>query len=457
MEIKILKSGEPYKSRKGNIIYDLTGKEIASVDRLPKILVSSIVKELRAGEEISSERIKGYFLKAAEIFKNGRPDGLDFEEYISKVHRASGIPYTSLQQNIKEVVEDFKDIPDYILTQIPKGAQLANQKEDEKNWDQCIIWIKKAEILSVISAGNNPLTHHGWLECLAAGYRVVVKPSVSEPFTAYRIVNSLYEAGLPKSYLAYLPGEHDLVDEIIDCSDFTIVYGGEQMVQQYGSNPKVIMRGPGRAKLFWDRDYLYLDEVKTKQAIIDSIVSGGGMKCVNTSGILYTEDHRESMKELCEELLAMNSKGLFDERGCLPIFPREKAFAFASYVKAFAEENQAELLTGSREIYEEIGEGLCIMRPSVLKIQQMNQNILNFEMGFPIVWIYEMKEESEISLLKHSLVLRLMTHDVQIKKKFCLDPTVKKVIHQYEQDNSLKNIPHDGYMLEHLFTAKGVC
>lgn len=457
MHIKFIKKGEQYESRTKIPIKAIDGSTLAEMDKVPRVLVSNCINELKAGEEITLSFIGSCFKKAADIFQNGKPDGLDFNEYISKVHLVSGNPYSSLKYSVMELIDNLFTLPEYIMTQIPNGAKIATNINDTKLASPSVIWIKKGEVISVIAAGNHPLTNNGWLECLASGYKVVIKPSVSEPFTAYRLVNSLYEAGLPKEYLLYLPGGHEIVPEIINVSDFSLVYGGEQTVQEFKGSNKVIVRGPGRSKLFWDKNYVYHNLEHTKSAILDSILSDGGVKCVNTSGIIYTKDHRDQVKEIYEELLDAKSNGFFDQENRLPILSKDKAVLISDYVKHFAEINDVELLSKSHQhLYEEIQDGICVMNACVIKVRNMNQNILNFEMGCPIVWFYEMKDEKDLDYLRNSLVLRLMSHSQDMKNRFCLDYSVKKVILEFNKNSIFKNMPHDGYLLGHLFDAKGI-
>lgn len=454
MRMKVLKPGQQYNTRKLIAIHKLGGELAAEMENIPKVLVGSIVKEIRNNSHLARSYIKECYKKAAEIFLNDDVDGMSFDEYLSTVHLVSGIPFPSLKKSVLELVDHLFTICDYINEQVPRGATMM---EPENLKDCKVAWIRKGEVLSVIAAGNNPLTNNGWLEAFASGYKVIIKPSMNEPFTSYRLVKSLLKAGIPNDYLLYIPCGHDVVNELIESTDFSIVYGSEEMVKKYKNNKKVIMRGPGRAKLYWDEDYICKEIAFTKDIIIDSIISDGGMKCMNTSGILYHKSQRVYMQEIYEELLSKHTNKFFDEKGQLPLFETKKAVAIEEYLKSFIEKNNIDVISNNDHFFTEIEDGICSMNPLIMKVNEMTNEILNFEMGFPAVWTYEQKSEDELQYLKNSLVLRLLTDNEKVKEKFAFDYSVKKIIVNFENNNNFKNVPHEGYLLSKLFEAKGIC
>ena len=85
----------------------------------------------------------------------------------------------------------------------------------------------------------------------------------------------------------YLPTDHTVADDVIRAVDLAMVYGGQDVVDKYARNPRVLMNGPGRTKILitaecdW-RDYL--------DVIVDSIANLGGMACVNATAVLYEGD-----------------------------------------------------------------------------------------------------------------------------------------------------------------------
>ena len=74
---------------------------------------------------------------------------------------------------------------------------------------------------------------HGlWPQAVALGYRVIIKPSEREPFTAQRLVASLRLAGL-YDYVAFIPCAHKSVETLVEASDLSLIYGSEATVERY--------------------------------------------------------------------------------------------------------------------------------------------------------------------------------------------------------------------------------
>ena len=65
---------------------------------------------------------------------------------------------------------------------------------------------KPIGVVLSISAFNHPinLAIHQIIPCIAAGCPVIYKPALSTPLTSKEIINSIYEAGLPKEWCTYL-------------------------------------------------------------------------------------------------------------------------------------------------------------------------------------------------------------------------------------------------------------
>jgi len=139
----------------------------------------------------------------------------------------------------------------------------------------------------VHAPGNAPGVHGLWPQAMALGYRVAIRPSRREPFTAHRLVHALRQTGFRAGDALYLPTDHAVADDVIQAADLAIVYGGQDVAERYAQDPRVLTNGPGRTKILITAECdwrLYLD------VIVDSIANLGGMACVNATAVLYEGD-----------------------------------------------------------------------------------------------------------------------------------------------------------------------
>ena len=98
------------------------------------------------------------------------------------------------------------------------------------------MWARRGEVLAVHAPGNAPGVHGLWPQALALGYRVAVRPSRREPFTAHRRHRGLAaERAFATGDALYLPTDHTVADEVIRAADLAMVYGGQDVVDRYAA------------------------------------------------------------------------------------------------------------------------------------------------------------------------------------------------------------------------------
>ncbi|MEA2183914.1 MAG: hypothetical protein QOK16_3949 [Solirubrobacteraceae bacterium] len=88
-----------------------------------------------------------------------------------------------------------------------------------------------------------------WIEALALGYRVAVRPSTREPLTLGRLISALRRAGMPGHQAIMVPTDHAAADAVIGRTDVTLLYGGQDVVDRYRNRSDILTQGPGRSKL----------------------------------------------------------------------------------------------------------------------------------------------------------------------------------------------------------------
>ena len=125
----------------------------------------------------------------------------------------------------------------------PVGA--AFDWREERTRDGSAVWARRGEVFAVHASGNAPGVHGLWLQALALGYRVVIRPSRREPFTGHRLIHALRQAGFRNEDVVYLPTDYAGADEIIRSADLAMVYGGQDVVDKYAARPDGISQRTG--------------------------------------------------------------------------------------------------------------------------------------------------------------------------------------------------------------------
>ncbi|WP_228568477.1 bifunctional proline dehydrogenase/L-glutamate gamma-semialdehyde dehydrogenase [Campylobacter sputorum] len=223
--------------------------------------------------ELSFEEIYQILSKAAEIFRAKRGELL-------------GIAALEVGKTFGEIDPEISEAIDFIEF-YPHSLRVL-QKQNPKTK------FKPKGISVTISPWNFPIgipvgTIVG---PLAAGNRVIFKPSSLSSVTGYEICKMFWEAGIPKDALIYLPTKGKMVSECLlkdDLVKFCVLTGGEDTAYNIlKENPKIVLSaetGGKNATIVTkaaDRD----SAIKN---IIHSAFSNSGQKCSATS-LLILED-----------------------------------------------------------------------------------------------------------------------------------------------------------------------
>ena len=121
--------------------------------------------------------------------------------------------------------------------------------------------------------GNAPGVHGLWPQALALGYRVAIRPSRREPFTAHRLVQALRQAGFRPADAVYLPTDHANADSLVRYADLALVYGDRRVVQRYAGEATVLTNGPGQTKILITAEQDWREHL---DVVVDSIAGLGG-------------------------------------------------------------------------------------------------------------------------------------------------------------------------------------
>jgi hypothetical protein len=151
-------------------------------------------------------------------------------------------------------------------------------------------WIRRGDVFAVHAPGNQPEVHGLWLEALALGYRVAIRPSRREPLTPYRLISALRASGFGDDQIVLLPTDYDAAGEILHQADLGMVFGGQDVIDKYATDPAVLPNGPGRPKILITADSGWREHLD----MIDSASDKGGTACVNASAVFVEGDPARS-------------------------------------------------------------------------------------------------------------------------------------------------------------------
>jgi acyl-CoA reductase-like NAD-dependent aldehyde dehydrogenase len=314
------------------------------------------------------------------------------------------------------------------------------------------VWTRRGEVFAVHAPGNEPAVHALWLEALALGYRVAVRPSSRDPFTPHRLISALRSSGFPEDQVVLLPSSHDVADEIIRGADLALAYGGEDVMRKYAGMSSILPQGPGRSKILLTADVDWREHL---DVIVSSISELAGRACTNATAVFAEGDPSPVAQAIAERLSSLPSVPPEDEHAVLPVLPLADAQKLERYVLAKARGTRPWL--GGDGIVDELGDGSAVLRPAVHQVDRPDAPQARIELAFPCVWIAPWSREAGLEPLKETLVLTAITDDTRLVDALIAQPTIRNV---YVGDHPTwwiePGIPHDGYLASSLMEAKAV-
>ena len=438
-----------YRTRKRELICDTAGTPVAEMSLVPRLFVTRSIGAQRAVPPLPLPEREERLASAAGIFVHSSIAGLSFDDYVSLTCRVSGLPMAVARAGAQVVADSLATTFDAVRPARPTGATL--DWRDLPSGIGGAVWARRGDVLAVHAPGNAPGVHGLWPQALALGYRVAVRPSRREPFTAHRLVMALREAGFRDGDALFLPTDHDTADELVRAADLALVYGGQDVADRYANDPTVLVNGPGRTKILITAEQDWREHL---DVIVDSIAGLGGMACVNATAVLYEGDAEPLAHAIAERLSTLRPLPNADEKAALPTTPVATAQALANYLADTAAGSDPVL--GADQVVADLGDGYAALRPAVHLLRRPDPHTINVELPFPCVWVSNWARDDGLAPLRNSLVVNAITADDDVVDRLLAEPTITNVYRgPVPTHRAAPHIPHDGYLADFLMRTKG--
>jgi hypothetical protein len=438
-----------YRTRNRQPVVDVTGNPVAELSLVPPLFVTRTMSALGKARTLPLEQRLTALAQAGQRFATGTINGLSPTDYQYIVSRL-GTPVATVRAAIDVIRRSATGA--YVSAQHARPVGAVNDWRDGLTRTGRAVWIRRGNVFAVHAAGNHPAVHSLWLEALALGYRVAVRPSRREPFTPHRLISALRASGFGDDQVVLLPTDYAVADEILRQADLSMVYGGQEVIDKYATDPTVLPNGPGRSKILITADVDWRDYL---DMIVDSISYQGGVGCVNTTAVFVEGDPSPLAEAIAERLATIPSLPPDDEKAVLPVYSLQTAKTFEEYLLTTAAGTTSHL--GGHGVVDELGDGSAVLRPAVHRLDSPYATQVNVELAFPCVWVAPWTRETGTSVFINTLVLTALTQDEQLLDDLLTDPTIKNLYLGNHPTYWMEpGIPHDSYLGEFLMRSKAV-
>ncbi|QEV21929.1 aldehyde dehydrogenase family protein [Streptomyces alboniger] len=439
----------PYRTRNRTTVPDASGSPALELASVPGLVVSHWIDQLRASAPLPVADTAEVLGKAADVFEAQEILGDDLAAHERRTSALTGTPVTVVRECDRLITETLRDVGRAPSAARPTGCAPVGTPLPAAP-SAGAAWCRTGDVFAVHAAGNSPGVHAMWLEALALGYRVVVRPSTRDPLTPFRLVTALRQAGVPPTQLVVAPCDHATADLIIERSDRALVYGGQDVVDKYRNRGDVRLQGPGRSKLVVAAD---ADRGVGLGLARTGALYHAGTACTATTGVLVERDPTEFAGELAAALRQAAPAHPLNDAALLPCLPQTEAERLAAAVLDRTKDAVVHLAPRVERLG---GEGsLATVTPAVVELESPRNPLLSYEVPFPCVWVAPF-ERRAVDVLDDSLVLSLHTEDMALVAEATELTAVSNVYRSKPTSWLHPDVPHDGFLGEFLMRAKGL-
>jgi hypothetical protein len=444
-----------YRSLERQSVLGFDGSLVTEATITPAVLVNQLGRKTSPGlRSLPIQSLLDILARSADVFSTGEPDGLAAEAYVRKASLSSGLPLSiTRNQTLGIYPQALRQIGGFVEVQSPSGGLEVFDTGVYEAGGIRIGLVPRGRNVGFVMPGNHPSTHFLWLLALAMKVPVVVRPSVDDLFTPYRLVMSFLEAGMPEDAIAFVPGGHDLVDAVVQSCSLSVLFGTQQLADRYASNRNVRIHGPGRSKVVVLAD---ADFEQTVKLISRLVMDDAGRGCINCSAVVVEGNAGRLAEAVAAALEAVPVQSPLEEGAQLGAVRPAEAAAYNTMIDSRVESGARELTPG-REARVAIDDGVTIMRPVVVEVTSFEHPLYGMELPFPFVVFASASRQDLVRAASCSLAVVVAGRDEALMHELLLEPTVDKVFGGGALSTEFDpREPHEGYLLDFLYQKKGI-
>ena len=452
LRLPILRQGQPYYSLDvARVAHHRTREPFVEVSQAnPGLIRRDLSKQdipRSLLQKLTTRELVDICARAAEIFTE------DPADYISQVSATTGLPYVLVQRNMLK-----------IKSMLTSMESVLNGLTREVDWDtldrgfgdfegHTLSFFPRTQSLGAVLPNNSPGVHSLWIPAFALRIPLVLKPGSAEPWTPYRIIQSLIKAGAPPEAFSFYPTDHAGASEILRNCGRSVLFGDSSTTSMWANDPRIEIHGPGYSKVIIGEDCVdeweqYLD------VIVASIAENGGRSCVNASAV-WTPRHTHAISEaLAERLARIVPRAAEDpEAGVAPFTDPQVAARINAIIDQGLVEPGARDVTASFRNSERLvtWNDCSYLNPTVIHCNA-DHPLANREFLFPFAAVVEVPQDQVLSTLGPSLVVTAITKDPKFIQSLVNSPQIDRLNVGPIPTNQVSwDQPHEGNLFEHLY------
>lgn len=452
IHLPILRQGSPYYSLDvARVPHHRTREPFAEVSQAnPGLIRRDLAKQEIARSSLlkfSTRELVDICARAAEYFTD------DPMDYISQVSATTGLPHVLVHRNmlkIKSMLANMESVLHGLTRNIDWEILDRGFGEFEGH---ALSFFPRTQSLGAVLPNNSPGVHSLWIPAFPLRIPLVLKPGSAEPWTPYRIIQSLIKAGAPREAFSFYPADHAGASEILRNCGRSLLFGDSSTTSAWENDPRVEIHGPGYSKVIIGEDCIddweqYLD------VIVASIADNGGRSCVNASAVWVPARADEISEALAARLARIVPRAAEDEDAQLaPFVDPRVATRINAIIDQGLNDPGARDVTASYRQGERLvtWNGCSYLNPTLIRCEA-DHSLASREFLFPFAAVVDVPQDQLLLQLGPSLVVTAITKDPKLIQTLVNSPHIDRLNVGPLPTNQVSwDQPHEGNLFEHLY------
>jgi acyl-CoA reductase-like NAD-dependent aldehyde dehydrogenase len=463
LHIPILRKGEPYSSLDvARVLHHRTREPFVEISQANSGLIRRDLLDQTpartALSKFSTSELVDICGRAAQHFLNDAlplGDALQTpEDYVRQVSATTALPHVLARKNMHK-----------IRTMMAEMSNVLNGLTRNLDWEildrgfgevegHALSFFPRTQSLGLVLPNNSPGVHSLWIPAFPLKIPLVLKPGSAEPWTPYRIIQALIQAGAPREAFSFYPTDHPGAGEILRNCGRGIIFGDASTTAVWENDARVELHGPGYSKIIIGEDCVdrwpeYLD------VMVASIAENGGRSCINASGIWVPSHAEEISLALAERLARIVPREAEDEAAQLAPFADANVAARISMLldQGLSEKGARDVSAAYRQSERRMDWNSCAyLLPTVVLCEEPGHPLANREFLFPFASVVKVNQDQIPQALGPSLVVTAITDDTKLIQRLIASPNVDRLNIGAVPTNQVSwDQPHEGNLFEHLY------
>src|SRR5215207_161374 len=424
LHIPILRQGNPYKSIDvARVAQHQTRELFVEVSQANAGLIRRDLGRQDVARQtlnkFSTRDLVDICARAAEHFTNDPVPLGDSsqspDDYVKQVSATTGPPYGLARRNMLKIKSMLANM-ESVLNGLTRNLDWELLDRGFGEFDgRSLSFFPRTQSLGAVLPNNSPGVHSLWIPSIPLRIPLVLKPGSAEPWTPYRIIQSLIKAGAPREAFSFYPADHAGAGEILRNCGRSLVFGDASTTSMWENDPRVEIHGPGYSKIIIGEDCVdhweqYLD------VMIASIADNGGRSCVNASAV-WTPAHAAVISEaLAQRLAKIVPRAADDENAQLAPFvdPQVAARINAIIDHGLTEPGARDVTAAYRDGERLVTWNNCSYLLPTVVLSEPDHPLAMKEFLFPFASVVKVDQDQITSLLGPTLVVTAITKNPKL-------------------------------------------